>query len=484
MEKIFVVGTGPLLEKGVRKIGGHCLRTWHFVNPLLKDNHNVALVTLPIPDRATPPEKFRESAEKRKIDDLTYIAVLKEDPSFLYPFLSREIEKFKPNCIVGVNSHPSGVAARVAGTYPFWADLNGWAMTEGQTRARLDQDDSLLIRFWRDERDAVRRADHFSTVTKNQKLALIGELAALGRLNQFTFDYPFTDVIENAVNPLFIELPGTSGVEAQLRGKKIPSNAFVVLWSGGFNTWTNVNLLYETLAKAMEKNERIHFVSTGGSIDGHDEITYTRFHRLLAASPYRKRFILLGWIEAELLPIVYSESDIGINVDAVNYETLFGARNRITNMLAAGLPVVTTLATEISHTIEKNGLGKTVPLDDPATMAQAILELAENPVRTREMARSAREFALEHYTYQVTTQSLREWVRSPHLAPDNSEKIKRHENEKDLLSLWLSDLEKTYALLRDHDVERLICAERDLRNIREKPIFKLYKNIKRLFKRR
>ena len=483
MAKIFVIGTGPLLEKGVRKIGGHCLRTWHFVSPLLEDGHQISLVTLPIPNRDTPPEKFRESSEKRKVEGLVYTAVLKEEPSFLYPFLSREIERFRPDCILGINSHPSGVAARVAGAYPLWSDLNGWAMAEGQTRARLDQDDCFLSYFWRDERDAGRRSDRFSTVSKNQKLALLGELAALGRMNQFTFDYRFADVIENAVNPLFSDLPGANG-EPQLRGKRIPQNAFVVLWSGGFNTWTNVNLLYEALARAMEKNERIYFVSTGGSIDGHDEITYTKFHKLLAASPHRKRFILLGWIEAELLPIVYSESDVGINVDAENYETLFGARNRITNMLAAGLPVITTLGTEISITIKEQRLGRTIPLNDSDAMAEAILEMAENSNQTREMAHASRQFAIEQYSYPATTKPMREWAREPRLAPDNLEKTKQHPDEKNLLALWLSELEKTYALLQDRDVEKLLIAERDLALIREKPVFKLYKNIKGVLKKK
>ena len=483
MKKIFAIGTGPLLEKGVKKIGGRCLRTWHFISPLLEQGRQVSLVTLPIPDRSRPPEKFRESSEKRKYQGFSYQAILKEDPSFLHPFLERQIKKFKPDCLLGINPHASGVAARVAGRLPFWADLNGWSMAEGQTKAKLDKTDRYLSNFWRDERDACRRADYFSTVTKNQKFALLGELAALGRLNQFTFDYPFADVIENAVNPLFSQEPKTNP-EPQLRGKKVPQDAFLVLWSGGFNTWTDVELLYNALSAAMEKNERIHFVSTGGSVDGHDEKTYAAFHRLLAASPFRKRFILLGWIEAENLFPIYSECNIGINVDAINYETVFGARNRITNMLAAGMAVVTTLGTEISRVIDKNGLGQTVPLEDAEAMARAILDMASSQVRTRRMGQNAREFALERYSYEHTTKHLREWVANPFPAPDNKEKIRRNPGVENLLGLWLSDLEKPYALLGDRDIEPLVRAERDLAEIRSKPLFKFYKRWKDKFKRK
>ena len=483
MKKILAIGSGPLLEKGVKKIGGHCLRTWHFVKPLLDDGHRVSLVTLPIPDRARPPEMFRESSEKRKYEGLPYIAFLKEDPEYLYPFLSSEIDRFKPDCIIGVNTHPSGVAAKAAAHTPLWADLNGWAMAEGQTRARLDGSDKFLHHFWRDERDSARRADRFSTVTKNQKYALMGELAALGRFNRHTFDYPFAEVVENAVNPMFTQ-PAPSEYAAELKGDKIPRDAFVVLWSGGFNTWTDVNLLYEALSTAMEKDERIYFVSTGGSIDGHDEKTYTDFHKLLAASPFRKRFFLLGWVEAEYLPGIYAESDIGINVDAVNYETLFGARNRITNMLAAGLPVVTTLGTEISHTIRKKDLGRATPLGDPRAFAEAILELSSNKFLIREMSEKVKDYALEKYSYEYTTKPVREWVQNPEPAPDNQAKIKKHPSRRDLLGVWLNGVEKPWALLRDEDVEPMIHARRDLNLIREKPLFKLYKQLKQGFKRK
>ena len=483
MTKILAIGTGPLLEKGVKKIGGHCLRTWHFVSPLLEKGHYVSLVTLPIPDRTKPPEKYRESSEKRKYEGFSYTAVLREDPAFLYPFLSREIKNLKPDCILGINTHASGVAARAAQQLPFWADLNGWAMAEGQTRAYRDQDDSFLSHFWRDERDVARRADRFSTVTQNQKFALLGELAALGRLNQYTFDYPFADVIENAVNPMFLPTRKQEHESQDIRGGKIPQNAFIVLWSGGYNTWTNVDLLYNALMKAMEKNDQIYFLSTGGSIDGHDEKSYVKFHRLVAASPLRKRFVLLGWIEAEYLAPLYSECDIGINVDDINYETLFGARNRITNMLASGLPVVTTLGTEISKTIQAESLGKTVPLNDPEALASAILQLAQNRDELTEMAKQAKDFAIQKYSYDHTTKPMREWIEAPVVAPDNKKKIEKFPKKKDLLRVWLSDLEKNYALIGDRDTEPLIKAERDLIAIRSKPLFKFYKNFKGLLKR-
>jgi len=305
----------------------------------------------------------------------------------------------------------------------------------------------------------------------------------MGRMNRFTFDYPFADVVENAVNPLFAGEPDP-GQPLLVRGTRTPQDAFIILWSGGFNTWTNVNLLYEGLARAMEKDEKVYFASTGGSIDGHDEKTYAEFHRLLAASPFRKRFILLGWIKAEELFPLYCECDAGLNVDAMNYETMFGARNRITNMLAAGLPVLTTLGTEISRTVETERLGLAFPMDDPDLMAGAILDLAQNRVLCREMSVASRRYALENYSNSGTTQPLRDWVRNPKLAPDNQEKVIRYPSTDDLLSVWTNDIEKTHALLGDRDALSLVNDSRDLWIIRSNPLFKLYKSLKGVFKKK
>ncbi|HMX61502.1 MAG TPA: hypothetical protein PKD58_00375, partial [Candidatus Sumerlaeota bacterium] len=51
--KIFVLGTGPLLESGARVMSGQCLRTWHFCKPLLDAGHAVELMTVPIPGTTT-----------------------------------------------------------------------------------------------------------------------------------------------------------------------------------------------------------------------------------------------------------------------------------------------------------------------------------------------------------------------------------------------------------------------------------------------
>ena len=58
-----------------------------------------------------------------------------------------------------------------------------------------------------------------------------------------------------------------------MRGRLVPEDAFVVLWSGGYNVWSDIETLLQGLEKAMDEQPSIHFLSTGGAISGHDDAT-------------------------------------------------------------------------------------------------------------------------------------------------------------------------------------------------------------------
>ncbi|MCX7766888.1 MAG: glycosyltransferase, partial [Candidatus Sumerlaeia bacterium] len=387
MTKILAVGIGPLLAPGVTKVGGQCLRTWHLVHPLLSAGHNIRLFTIPIPDRDTDILTL-PVIEEKTYKDFTYTQINRHSFEELSRILYAEVAEFSPDALLGINTFPASVLALLDTNIPFWADLNGYAMAEGQTKCRLYQNDAELEIFWRQELSIVRRADKFSVVSQPQKFALLGELALAGRLNRFTFDYEFVHWIPNAVNEMYLNLPDTN--RRFLRGKLVPPEAFIVLWSGGFNTWTDVDFLYQALSKAMQANPRIHLVVAGGMVDGHDERTYPRFQQLVAESPFKERFHLCGWIPAEQTPYFFIESDLGINIDTINYETIFGARNRLTNMLAMGLPVLTTLGTEISHIIETERLGFTLPIGDLQEFVTTIIKAEQNRTQLKEIGARAR----------------------------------------------------------------------------------------------
>jgi glycosyltransferase involved in cell wall biosynthesis len=479
MTRILAIGTGPLLEPGVTKIGGQCLRTWHFVKPLLEAGHEVTLVTLPIPDRDAPTPD--SPVVKKHYGDFAYSAIQTHDPHSMLDLVSRLFTECAPDCILGINALPSFIACQLPTHKPVWVDLNGYAMAEGQMRARRYGDDESLKFFWAQEQTVARRADKFSTVSTPQAHALIGELGLVGRLNRWTAQYQFVTVIPNAVNEIYLREPDP-GTPCRLRGVSVPSDAFIVLWSGGYNTWTDVDMLTTALTKAMSQNPTVHYVSTGGMVEGHDEITYSQFQKRISESPYRDRFVLQGWIDASLLPAYYRESSLGLNIDSWNYETLFGARNRLTNMIAMGLPVLTTLGTEISHVIKTHQLGLTVEIGNADEMAALIVEAAGRPQWVREIGERGKAFARQHYSYTRTTQAVQEWASDPHPAPDTLRKTSLDATGKNPACIALNEIEKYYSLLSNATIHELEQASRDLEAIRQKLPLKLYRALKRAIK--
>ncbi len=476
MTRILAIGAGPLLEPGVTKIGGQCLRTWHFVKPLLDAGHNVTLVTLPIPDRSAhapdPP------MVNKQYGNFTYSAVQTHDPREMLVLVRHLFNEYAPDCMLGINTVPSFIACQVPTHKPIWVDLNGYTMAEGQMRARRYNDDKDLKFFWTQEQTVVRRADKFSTVSTPQAHALIGELGLMGRLNRWTAQYRFVTAIPNAVNEIYLHDPDPEE-PCCLRGVVVPSDAFIVLWSGGYNTWTDVEVLTTALTRAMAQNPNIYYVSTGGMVDGHDEITYHQFQKRIAESPYRDRFLLHGWIDAALLPAYYRESSLGLNIDSRNYETLFGARNRLTNMMAAGLPVLTTLGTEISHVIESHKLGLTLEMGNAEQLAALLQEATSRPQWLREVAQRGQAFVREHYSYTRTTEQVQEWANHPQPAPDTQRKVWLSASSEDPSRVALNEVEKHYSLLTSVNFDELEQATRNLEAIRQKPLVKIYRMLKR-----
>ncbi len=508
MSRIAIIGTGPLLESGVRFFSGQGLRTWHFARPLLDDSHEVLLLTHPIDDRAF--QSGRDPAARpARFQGFDYIALQTNNETVILPEIERRLAEFRPDAVFGINPFAAYLACRQRLRVPVWADLNGYVPAEGQTHCRLYGSDEHLEHFWRMEMQAARRADRISTATRRQRLATLGELAIAGRLNRHNAEYlDFVTWIPEAVAERYANFQAPPPF---MRGKSVgvPADAFILLWSGGFNTWTDVDTMHGALERVMAAHPNFHFAATGGAIAGHDEKTFERFRALAAASPFAARYHLLGWVEPETVDALYGESDLGISLDAMNYESMFGARHRLLCMMGAGLPVLTTRGTEIAEDIEMAGVGLIAPPGDPAALAERIewaianrgahlgkadesgrAERGENQggnSALRDLARRGREWALSEFPCDRTTAEPRRWAREPRFAPDNAERLRiaREQNLAPEIPLERVVLHSLDDLLSSCDREiydALRRDERDLRAIRAKPIWRIARCIKRLFR--
>lgn len=409
MTTVLLLGHTPLPFENRNKMFGPGIRTWQFAKPLFDDGHKVIVVGSRIPfvyDSDAPPLSVtcQEGITVHSLDQHLF-----ETGSYVQNL----VDQYRPDCIVGATAFPSRVACELRTELPVWVDFFGDPMAEAQAKAFTYCDDAYIEHFKRFSEIAISRGDVFSSVSEPQKHALIGQLGLLGRLNQYTHGTPLVHSIPCAIEP-----KPCREHRSLLRGVRIDHDDFAVLWSGGYNTWTDVDTLFHGLEAAMSQDARIRFVSTGGQIDGHDEVTYPRFLAMIERSRFRDRFIMLGWVPSADVLDYSLACDVGINIDARNYEALLGSRNRIIQWMDLGIPVLTTETSEITSLLRTERLGFVFEHGNGRSLAKGILDLLNNPEERRERVKRATDYVRCHWTFEATTRPLREWVTHPVSSPD------------------------------------------------------------------
>ena len=437
MAKIVVFGHGPMRWESSTRLFALALRTWHFANTLAREGHEVLLSS--IRGHALegwPADKITRSRRGRVTVWSISEHICHEKPEWL----SRRIAEHRPDCIVGVNRDPAAVAVNFAERLPFWADINGDPMAEAQVKASSVGGDWEIGEWYRKLVPVLLRADHFSTCSDAQKSALVGQLGMLGRLTAKNDGYDFVSAIGNSIDDEELESLG----RIERRPRK-PGEPFVLLWSGGYNTWTDPDVLFETLELAMAEAEHLRFVSTGGGIAGHHLDAYARFEERIRRSHFRDRFELAGWVQTAELPAYYAGAHAAILVDRPGYEGMLGARTRALDWLAAGLPIVCTRLSEISIELERRGVALTAPCDDPEALKDAIIALYDDPNDARERGIRGRMFAHAELRAGLQLAPVAEWAAAPARAPDGENRV-----ALDWRPGTLASLRRQANLLRSH----------------------------------
>jgi len=486
----------PMPFENDTKVYGTGIRTWQFLKPLLSGGHQVCVCNYAIPsayanDFASIFQKdfevkdskngtARQSGKTNLPCNFDY-NILTADDFENIELIKKLYTDFEPDCIIGCSFYPSYIASRLASylenenqagsaRMPLWADLFGHVMAEAQARAFADDDDGCLFHYWNSEYNIITTADIFSCVSDRQKYALAGELGAAGRLNKYTSGYEFAHTIACGMPPEeFIHtknvIRGAGGVDKE---------DFVILWTGGYNTWTDVDTLFKGLEKAMKTNPYIKFVSTGGEIPEQDTKTYPRFLSMIENSGFRNNFIMRGWIAGEDVPNYYFEADAGINIDKDIYEVRLGSKNRILDWMRAGLTVLSSNVCELTEIIEREKIGYTFKPQDVQDLAGKILYLAKNRDEAASRAEAAKKYGFEHFSFEATTKALAEWAGMPFFAPDYRKERKIFFDREEALKNLQSISARQNEMIRQRDLK---ISELSMQ-VHKSPLFRLYAYLK------
>ncbi len=421
--KILLAGVGPIPPESPDRLFAPGLRVWIFAEELARAGHVVDLAVMEFGERAG--ESLRHFLVVWDKESQSARASLVKEWRDASPCeVLREIgEASSPNAVVALTDVAGNAVARAKIGAPVWFDFLGSPMAERQQQAAVHDHDGGLAAAWALILPCLLSGDRFSACAEAQRLALIGELAACGRLNRLTAGHDLARVIPPG--SAFADFRKTASV---VRGAEAPEDAVIVLWAGGFNTWTDIRTLHAGLAEAMGRDERLHFVSFGGAIPGHCEGVYPEFERLVAEGPHNERFHLMGWVDPQTVQNGYLEADLAINIDCFSYEGLLGTRSRLLEWMRAGLAIVTTELCELSEILIQRDMAYSFSIGDPHTLADTLCRAASNPDGRKEIARRASVFLDSEYTNKKLLEPLVEWAADPRHAGDIDPESERNQS--------------------------------------------------------
>ncbi|MGA2775333.1 MAG: glycosyltransferase [Candidatus Omnitrophota bacterium] len=429
MSKVLLLGICPLPIEQEEIMSALGIRTWQFTKSLLGDGHEICLVCSQRP--GSYGKNGVRNSEIRKLEKRLIFHSLSQEQILDLAYLQKIYDELQPDCIVSAGSSLLGYAVvQIKSNVPIWIDQCGELTAEAQMKAFIEKDNKHLCGFLKIDKQVLEKGDVFSSISPAQRYALIGKLGMSGRLNKDTVGYEFAYVIPSGVDYVDDIEKSTAAKRIIPRGS-VKEDDFVVLWSGSYNTWTNVDVLFSALEKAMANNEKIKFVSTGGNVPLHNEITYSYFLKLIGQSRFKEKFIMLGWIPTRDMVNLYLESNLGINIDRPCYEAELGCRTRVLGWMGAGLPVLTTKFCELTKILEKNKLGFIFPAEDAEALSNSILGLSFQKGLLKEYAQRAKNFVRQEFSYENTTRPLRAWVNNPSHSLDRiktTQEITTHNN--------------------------------------------------------
>jgi hypothetical protein len=404
VSRILVVGMGVPAVVASRRHAGPGLRSAHFASALAGAGHDVLLVCVLDEDQAPPPCSGNRPGLTIEFT---------HEKELLDAALRRRIDAFAPDGVVGVTVYAAALACRLRLDAPLWADVFGDIMAEAQAKAARAGSDWSIVHFWTLFEAVLERADRFSAVCAPQAHALTGQLGLAGRLSARTAGEQLVATIPCCVDPVQVT-EDRSTARARLG---FDDGDFVLLLSGGVNTWCDVETLCDALAEAMQREKRLRVVMTGGAIPGHDEASSgALLSRLAALEPSRVR--VLGWVESERLAGIYAACDVALHIELPLYERTLGAENRVIEWLAHGLTCITTALSETGRGLACDGLVLEVPAGDGAALAAM---LASAPARQGEISRMGlrgRAWVHEARDPVRAAAPLLEWCDSPVAARD------------------------------------------------------------------
>jgi glycosyltransferase involved in cell wall biosynthesis len=269
----------------------------------------------------------------------------------------------------------------------------------------------------------ILRGDCFLCASERQRDFWLGHLAAMGRVNEQTYDSDPT--MRNLIDvvPFGVDDEAPSHGRTVLRGvvPGIAPDDRILYWGGGIYEWFDPL----TLVRAVEElrhdvpNVRLFFAGfrhPNPSVGVTPMAQRTRVEADRLGLTGRNVFFN-DWVEFSQRADYLLEADIGVSTHVDHLETAFSFRTRILDYLWASLPVVTTAGDALAAIIDDYAAGMTVPPGDVGALRATLHKLLDDDALRMRAAGRAGEAAAA-LRWSETTQPLLRFCRAPVHAPD------------------------------------------------------------------
>lgn len=155
-----------------------------------------------------------------------------------------------------------------------------------------------------------------------------------------------------------------------------------------------VDVLLEAMPIILGAHQAtLHIIGTGDRIN--------QYEAMCEGLGIEEHVRFLGFIEHSKLPPYFSSADLFV---LPSRREGFGLV--LAEAMACGVPVVSTRVGGIPEVVEDGVTGLLVPPNDPAAIAEAIIELLDDPERMRDMGVRGRERVSEHFTWDKVAQRV------------------------------------------------------------------------------
>lgn len=243
----------------------------------------------------------------------------------------------------------------------------------------------------------LRRADYFICASEKQRDMWLGHLAAVGRVNPWT--YSADDTLRNLIDvvPFGISDQPCAGTQPGIKGvvPGITPKDKVVLWGGGIYNWFDPLTLINAIAIVASKHKNVRLFFMGVAHPNPDVAALDMVSRARQLSDdlgltAKHVFFNETWVPYARRADYLVDADLGVSTHFEHLETAFSFRTRILDYLWAGLPVVSTEGDAFADVVSNSGAGVVVPYQDVDALSVALESMLFTDAGTRAATASAK----------------------------------------------------------------------------------------------